>query len=433
MAYVIQRGKWLHFKRRIPELYRHLYNEEFVQVSLKTDSMRIAELRSNALNSELENIWARYGRKNQSMPEEEFDKAVRFTRMGGFDLRSTQEIAQQEDLEILLSRINTVKHDIGKESGKVSAILGGHDNPILSISKTLEHYFEFEKPNLLNKTDDQIRKWKNPRKRAIKNFIHVCGDKDISTITRGDILDFRQWWFERIKEQGLKPHSSNKDFSHLGQILKYAKDDKRIDINVTELLARVRLTETESTRPPFKTDYIKDTLLSADKLTGLNDECRLFLFAMADTGARPSELIGLNAENGDIRLDTTIPYIFIRPDKKRELKTAQSKRKIPLVGASLYAFENLPEGFLRYYRKPDLLSATLNKYLRDNDLLPTEEHVVYSLRHSFEDRLTAVEPPEKVQAALMGHKYSRERYGDGPSLEQKKEWLDKICFNVSEQ
>lgn len=152
---------------------------------------------------------------------------------------------------------------------------------------------------------------------------------------------------------------------------------------------------------------------------------------MADTGARPSELVGLNPENGDIRLDTAILNIDIRPESKKGLKTPYSERKIPLTGASLFAFQQLPNGFDHYYRKSDLLSATLNKYLKENSLLPTKKHCVYSLRHSFEDRLTAVEPPDKVQAALMGHKYDRPRNGDGPSLEQKKKWLDKICFDVS--
>jgi len=98
----------------------------------------------------------------------------------------------------------------------------------------------------------------------------------------------------------------------------------------------------------------------------------------------------------------------------------------------LFAFQQLPQGFDHYYRKPDLLSSTLNKYLKGHDLLPTKEHCVYSLRHSFEDRLTAVEPPDKVQAALMGHKYDRPRYGDGPSLSQKQKWLDKICLDVTQ-
>ncbi len=121
----------------------------------------------------------------------------------------------------------------------------------------------------------------------------------------------------------------------------------------------------------------------------------------------------------------------IRPNSIRQLKTPHSRRSLPLVGSALYAFRNLPNGFEHYRGRPDALSATLNKYLRTHDLLPTKQHCVYSLRHSFEDRLTAVEPPEKIQAMLMGHKYERERYGDGPTLEQKKNWLEKICFDVT--
>ena len=43
--------------------------------------------------------------------------------------------------------------------------------------------------------------------------------------------------------------------------------------------------------------------------------------------------------------------------------------------------------------------------------------------------LTKVEAPDKVSAALMGHKYHRPRYGLGPSLEQKREWLQRIAFS----
>ena len=43
-------------------------------------------------------------------------------------------------------------------------------------------------------------------------------------------------------------------------------------------------------------------------------------------------------------------------------------------------------------------------------------------------KVTAVEAPEKLIAALMGHKYSRPKYGAGPSLKQRQEWMEKIAF-----
>lgn len=427
MKHVIKRGNWFHFKRRIPKLYAHLYDDAVIQVSLKTDSEKIAAQRASILNNELERMWSEMARNVSSPNNATYAEAVTIARMSGFGYRPAIEIASQ-DIGAIVSRIEAVKTDIEHSPEKVKAVLGHHDRPQLTIGMALDEYFEFEKPNLLNKSKDQIRKWQNPRKKAINNFITVCGDKEVSQITRDDILTFREWWHERIKSEGLTANSSNKDFSYIGQLLTYVRDDKRIDIDVTGLMSRVRFTENASTRPPFPTDFIKDNLLNLNNLRELNEECRLFLFAMADTGARPSELVGLNAENGDIHLNADIPYIHIRPEIDKALKTPHSKRMIPLVGASLYAFQNLPNGFKHYYRRSDLLSATLNKHLQEHKLLPTKEHCVYSLRHSFEDRLTAAEPPDKVQAALMGHKYDRPRYGDGPSLEQKKNWLDKICF-----
>ena len=380
---------------------------------------------------ELEKIWLHISQHGNHDSETMYQQAVRLARMSGFQYQTAQSIAQ-DDIEDIVSRVMQL-HDgsANRQEHHVQALLGGLTEPALPLSKALDEYFYFEKQNLLGRSDAQIRKWENPRKKAIANFISVCGDLDVENITRQNILAFREWWHNRIRSEGLTANSANKDFSFLAQAMSFASDNRSLSLDMSALMAKVRFTEVASTRRPFKTDFIQNTLLNRQELVGLNEECQLFLFAMADTGARPSELVALNGDNGDIRLDADIPYINIRPGQNRALKTPQSERKIPLVGSSLYAFKRLPGGFKRYFENSDLLSNTLNKYLRENDKIPTKDHSVYSLRHSFEDRLTAVEPPDKVQAALMGHKYARPRYGDGPSLEQKKKWLDAICFDVS--
>ncbi|MCX5495752.1 hypothetical protein OSH11_13645 [Kaistia dalseonensis] len=55
---------------------------------------------------------------------------------------------------------------------------------------------------------------------------------------------------------------------------------------------------------------------------------------------------------------------------------------------------------------------------------------IRSIRHSFQDRLTAADMPDRLQADLMGHKFNRPRYGEGPTLEHKLEWLKRV--NVSD-
>jgi integrase len=146
-------------------------------------------------------------------------------------------------------------------------------------------------------------------------------------------------------------------------------------------------------------------------LDGLNEDARYVLYIVADTGLRPSEVV--NLQENAIVLSTPILYVSILPDGRR-LKTSDSRREIPLVGAALAAMKKRPSGFPRYRDKSSNLSATLNKYLWENGLRPTKDHTVYSLRHSFKDRLIAVEAPDSLIDSLMGHKTYKPKYGKGP-------------------
>ena len=435
MRYVRLRGKWFYYRRRIPLAYQHHYQQNVIKIALKTDSPATAYQRAELLNDELERIWANIDQE-PGAAQTQLDLAVQRALFSNFGPRSTQDIAEGSLAELIERVLELKDRDALKEPQAVAAVLGSGASTVTPVSKALDDYFDFEIPNKSfakgGESSDQMRKWENPRKRAIKNFIEVCGDIETETISRDHILAFRQWWYKRIQSEGLKANSANKNFTHLRSVLSFMRDSKGLDIDIERLFARINLTEHENDRKrrPFDPGYIQNTLLDRQRLGGLNHECQMLLFAMADTGARPNELIGLDPDNGDIRLDTDIPYIHIRPNSVRQLKTPHSKRILPLVGASLFAFQQLQNGFEHYRGRPDTLSATLNKFLRTHNLITSDEHCVYSLRHSFEDRLTAVEPPEKIQAMLMGHKYERERYGDGPSLEQKKRWLDKICFTV---
>jgi integrase len=110
------------------------------------------------------------------------------------------------------------------------------------------------------------------------------------------------------------------------------------------------------------------------------------------------------------------------------MKTQQSYRDIPLVGAALAAMKLQPKGFPRYRDKNAALSATLNNFLRDNGLRPDSKQSVYSLRHSFKDRLVSVEAPESLIDDLMGHKTHKPKYGKGASLELKQKWLLQIAL-----
>jgi integrase len=92
-----------------------------------------------------------------------------------------------------------------------------------------------------------------------------------------------------------------------------------------------------------------------------------------------------------------------------------------------------PHGFPRYRDKYSSLSATLNKFLTEDKLRPTREHTVYSLRHSFKDRLVAAEAEDSLVDSLMGHRTYKPKYGSGPSLELKLKFLSLIAFTPPER
>lgn len=146
---------------------------------------------------------------------------------------------------------------------------------------------------------------------------------------------------------------------------------------------------------------------------------------LINTGARPSEIASLKP--GTIRLDCDVPHISIEPID-RQVKTLTSERKVLLVGVSLEAAKSKPDGFPRYWDSPTL-SATVNKYMRSQGLMETKAHVLYSLRHSFEDRLLAAGIDERVRRDLMGHSLGeRQRYRGGLPMADVQALLQPIAL-----
>ena len=69
----------------------------------------------------------------------------------------------------------------------------------------------------------------------------------------------------------------------------------------------------------------------------MDDEPRWAIALLSDTGLRLSEALGLTTD--EIHLNATIPYIEIKRQLWRRLKTKSSERKVPLVGEALWALK----------------------------------------------------------------------------------------------
>lgn len=407
-----QRGKVYWLKRRVPARYSGIETRKEVWRSLKTDSPAVAAQKAEAVWNELIEGWEARLAGRSAEAEERFEAARDLAAARGVRFLSARAVAELPIGEVL-ERVESVAPAGAPEEPdliEAAALLGGAGEAPITVSRALELYWDMTRDQVLEKSDDQVRRWKNPRKKAIRNFINVVGDKPMAEISADDMSDFRNAWMERIEVEGLTPNSGNKDLTHLGAVLKTVNARKRLGIELP--LSGFNFKQGDSApRPPFSDNWIRERLLAPGALDGLNPEARAIMLGMVNTGYRPGEAAGLMPE--DIVLGGDVPHIRIRSNAARTIKNAPSRRDLPLLGVSLAAFKDFPDGFPRYRRNSAGLSATINKYLRENGLVETQRHTLYSLRHSFEDRLLRARVDERVRRDILGHALGRERYGEG--------------------
>lgn len=419
---ISKRGNTYHLIKRVPKRYQPVEKRGTIWISLHTDSESEARRKAPVAWGLMEAAWEARLAGEVDDAERRYEAARDLAAMRGFRYLPVEKVAtlpREERLE----RMEAVMRNGEPDKIEAAAILGGAAEPPITVNRALELFWTLAKDRTIGKSEDQLRRWKNPRVKAIRNFVAVVGDKAISQITPDDVLEFRQWWIERVENEGLTPNSANKDFIHIADTLKTVNRMKRLGLVLP--FTDVALKEGEKrARPPFSTEWIKTKLIAPGALDGLNTEARCIVLGMINTGYRPSEAAGLMPEH--IRLDGAVPYISIEP-VGRQLKNSTSKRVIPLAGVSLDAFRQCADGFPTY-RGKDKISDTVNKYLRENKLLETPSHSLYGLRHSFEDRMIAARVDERVRRDLFGHAYNRERYGKGADLKHLHEVVSSVAL-----
>lgn len=420
---ILKRGKSYSLKKRVPLEYRSVEPRVEIWISLKTDSPKEAAAKAVDVWAQMLEGWQAMLSGNSDDAAERYKAARDIAKQRGFRFLPVDRVAALPIGEII-ARVNAAKGPDGRLDMTLAAgVLGTAKKPTLTLSKALEAYWELAVDKMKGKSEDQIRRAKNPRKKAFKNLIDTVGDIDLNELTAAEMQDFRQWWWDKIEAEGLEPASGNKDFTYIASTIRRVNTSKMLGLTLPFEGIRFDTTPEES-RLPFSETWLREKICATGALKGLNTEARCVLLGMVNTGYRPSE--GQSLGRAQIRLDADIPHLSIEP-VGRTLKTAASRRIIPLAGVSLEAFKACPDGFPRYAHTATL-SGTVNKFLRENGLLETSDHTLYGLRHSFEDRLLDRDVDERIRRDLMGHALSRERYGKGASLEKLAAIVQSIAI-----
>jgi integrase len=157
---------------------------------------------------------------------------------------------------------------------------------------------------------------------------------------------------------------------------------------------------------------------------------------LGETGCRLAEIVGLRLED----IDLVNNLVHIRPNSARRLKNKTSERVVPLVGYAKLAIEQAltqadDEWLFPQYIKVGHCYAThasnaVNKWLKkDFDGL-----TAHCLRHTFRDRLRAVECPMDIIDQIGGWRSASGigiNYGHGYSKVQVGRWLWLVSISFT--
>ena len=429
--YLERRGDLWYYFRRVPKGVWHLYPRRRIRKALRTKNVDEARLRRDLLNKELETEWGKlafYGKsaKQHQSAEDDYQLARARCGMLGHNYKPLTDLIEDQDLPDMLARLDSIREFANDES-YVQAVFGLVAAPEHGFRDALRLYVETIAPHeITSKSKEQRRKWIEERERSIEAFETVCGPLSLGEITRHHAVSFHQHWRDQIipDNSSYQPNTANKKIGHLRKIYRlywtyYGQEDRPNPFRNLRFQSRY-----EPTTPVFTDDWVRTKILAKGALDGLIKEAQLVVPILIETGCRLSEIVNLQPEH--IRLDHEVPHIKIRPTQNRELKTPSSKRDIPLIGVALKAMKQAPGGFPKYADNATALSNLLGAAFRRRGLFPTPEHRIYSFRHSFEKRMLEAGLDYGLRCTLMGHKNDRPQYGDGGSLEFRRNELLKL-------
>jgi len=266
-----------------------------------------------------------------------------------------------------------------------------------------------------------------PPRVALSTFLSLAGDRDVRDYTRQDAKLFVHY----LEMKGNKTATIRRRINSLSAIMNYAYSE--LDLDKRNPFTRLFIQNEGADvfkRGTFANDQLK---WGYDKALSSGGTVKLLMPLLGETGCRLAEIVGLRLE--DIDLDNEL--LHIRPNSARRLKNKTSERVLPLVGYAKLAIDQVQiqaddEWLFPQYIKSGHCYAThasnaVNKWLK-KDFGGLTAH---SLRHTFRDRLRAVECPMDMIDQIGGWKSITSignSYGRGFTMDQYRQYLDKIMI-----
>ena len=373
VPYIRCRDGIYYFVRRVPDDVKSYYSSDRISMSLRTKSNGVAIRATKSICQRLDDYWL----------------GLRLQKM---DIPAIHLVGSNEDAD--------------------------YSSP--NINDALDLYLRL-------KGVDKGKTFIRTANRNVEYIIKVLGNKSIKSYTSLDASKFRDW----LMEQGMSLSTVKRVFSSVKAIINLTIQEYGLDINNPFSKTYMPEINDRQYRESIPTETVKHIQSLCREY---NDDLRWLIALLINTGMRLGEAVGLL--KSDINLNSEIPHISLIPHPWRRLKTRSSKRYIPLTKEAEWACMRILEhkkdnlfAFTRYTSSKgcnaNSASAALNKWLKEKVF---NDYVVHGFRHSFRDRLRAIECPSEIIDQLGGWslKSVGQGYGQGYSLQKLAKWIIKI-------
>ena len=373
IPYIRCRDGIFYFVRRVPDDVKSYYSSDRISMSLRTKSNGVAIRATKSICQRLDDYWL----------------GLRLQKM---DIPAIHLVSSNED----------------------------SDDSSPNITDALDLYLRL-------KGQGKDKTFIRTANRNIEYIVKVLGNKSIRSYSSIDASKFRDW----LMEQGMSLSTVKRVFSSVKAIINLTIQEHGLDINNPFSKTYMPEIEVKQYRESIPTETIKHI---QSLCRDYDDDLRWLVTLLSDSGMRLGEVVGLH--KSDINLNCKIPHINLVPHPWRRLKTRSSQRLIPLINESLWACKRILEhnddslfAFPRYTSlkgcKANSASAALNKWLKEK---LSEDYVIHGFRHSFRDRLRAIECPSEIIDQLGGWSLRSigQGYGKGYELSVLSKWLLKI-------
>ena len=408
MKYIYKHGNQYWYQRAIPAKLTKILGKKTIKISLKTNKISTALIRSKLQSAE-----------HRKMFNNLLNKKFTINFLKKIDI-SKYNLNFKDDSEDLFSNMllnkKQITNLINKKSDQtIENFLFNNTNLNNNLpSKLLEKYFKLKK---ISSKSSQYSSIVN----SIKYLLKICGEKSIEEFSSIDSKNFKNFFVSKNKvSTGKRYHSYL--FNFFKTLYNYLNIDKKNPFDNVEWPVNHQKKEIKTLNHEEILKLINITKVEKSLFS-------IVVGCVLNTGASVNEIIGLN--RNEINLNQFAPYIIIRSNNLRIINNIYKKRTIPLVGVSLDSMNTL-------------ISLSSNEYpfyhfLNDNFSIKqieskinfrikkvTKNKSIQSLKYSFIERLKRINCPEEIISEIIGIKKRTIFYKNEVNIEMKCSWLSQI-------